>query len=127
MCLPKCGGLAGGQLDLLERNNDGLAYRNHEAENESTLLLIASTGFISPTCNEGCVTTVAPVHDKDGHSELVGDIPCSENSVVEDHQTANDTAHKSATPKPICNKTRGYHEDKVDRANARWDVVDLRD
>ena len=112
---------------MLERNNHGLAYRNHEAENESTLLLVTATGFVSPTCNEGCETTVASVHDEDGHSELVGDIPCSENGVVEDHQTSDDTAHQSATSKPVCDKASGYHENKVDRTNARWDIVDLRD
>ena len=127
MRLPERGGLTGGQLDLLERDHDGLAYGDHEAEDEGTLLLIATTGFVGPTGNEGRIATVATVHDEDGHPELVGDVPRSEDGVVEDHQTADDTANETATTKPVCDETRGDHEDEIDRANARRDIVDLRD
>lgn len=112
-------------LDLLERYHHSLSDRDHEAQDERALVLIAAASLIRPTSQKRRKAAVATMQDEDRHSQLVWHIPGSQYRVVEYPESADRGTDGAVRTDLVDEKSCRDHEDEIDRTDAGGDVVDL--
>lgn len=117
--------LTTGELQLLERNHDGLADADRETQHKGPQLLIPFADGVDPTPQQWRIAPVTFGEDECGHFRCAGDIPDGVYDVAQG-QKASDSETDRASPAQLVRcVARTNHEDKIDCANCFRNVVDL--